>query len=223
MTPLRLLLVDDHALFRDGLRALLEHNPDLVVVGEAGDGVSAVQLVLDLQPDIVLMDLHLPQLGGVEAIEKIISLWPGARIIVLTMYLDDDLIARAVHAGAVGYILKDSRAPDLLHGIRAAAEGRVAMDPAVAARLVQLYRRSASEAAPATDDPPHLSARELSILRLVAEGLTNRQIAQQLFLSEQTVKNNLSIIYEKLGVSNRTQAVSAALRAGLLPPRRSSE
>lgn len=223
MTPLRLLLVDDHALFRDGLRALLEHNPDLVVVGEAGDGVSAVQLVLDLQPDIVLMDLHLPQLGGVEAIEQIISLWPGARIIVLTMYLDDDLIARAVHAGAVGYILKDSRAPDLLQGIRAAAEGRVAMDPAVAARLVQLYRRGVSEAAPATDDPPHLSARELSIIRLVAEGLTNRQTAQQLFLSEQTVKNNLSIIYEKLGVSNRTQAVSAALRAGLLPPRRSSE
>lgn len=213
MEKLTLLIVDDHAMFRDGLRLLLEHQPDMTVVGEAGDGLSAVRMAGEFAPDIILMDLQLPGTSGIEAIGDIIARNPASRIIVLTMYHDDDLIDRAIHAGALGYILKDSRAVELLNAIRAVAAGRVAIDPDVEARLVALYRGAVPDREPGR--PLRLSQRQTQILGLIADGLTNREIAQTLFLSEQTVKNILSSLFHKLGVHNRTEALSVALRAGV--------
>lgn len=214
MDKLSLLIVDDHAMFRDGLRLLLEHQADMTVVGEAGDGLSAVRMAGELAPAIILMDLHLPGHSGIEAIRDIVARNPASRIIVLTMYRDDGLIDRAIHAGAVGYILKDSRAVELLTAIRTVADGRVAIDPDVAARLVALYRSAVPDQEPGS--ALRLSPRETEILGLIADGLTNREIAETLFLSEQTVKNLLSSLFHKLGVHNRTEAVSMALRAGVL-------
>ena len=214
MDRITLLIVDDHAMFRDGLRLVLERQADMTVVGEASDGLNAVRMARELTPGIILMDLHLPEGDGIDAIQAIIAEDPARRIIVLTMYHDDDLIGRAIHAGAAGFILKDSRAAELLQAIRTVAEGGVAIDPTVAVRLVALYRSAVPGEEPPS--PPHLSERETLILGSIAEGLTNRQIAQRLFLSEQTVKNLLSPLYQKLGVKNRTEAVSVALRAGLV-------
>lgn len=214
MAKLTLLIVDDHAMFRDGLRLLLEHQEGMTVVGEAGDGLSAVRMAGELAPDIILMDLHMPGYSGIEAIREIIAGNPASRIIVLTMYHDDDLIDRAIHAGAMGYILKDSRAVELLNAIRAVAAGRVAIDSDVAARLVALYRGGVPDHEPGS--ALRLSQRQTQILSLIADGLTNREIAQTLFLSEQTVKNVVSSLFQKLGAHNRTEAVSVALRAGVI-------
>lgn len=210
---LRVLIVDDHALFRDGLRSLLERQSDMLVVGEAGDGASAVRLAGELTPDIILMDLHLPQRSGIEAIIDIVAQGATCRIIVLTMYHDDELIDHAIQAGAAGYVLKDSRAAELLAAIRTVAAGGAAVDPTVAAQLLDLYRRGPHHDAP--PDAPALATRELQLLQHLTAGLSNRQIAAQLYLSEQTVKNLLSALYQKLGVSNRTEAVMAAISRGL--------
>ncbi|MFG6192231.1 response regulator transcription factor [Nonomuraea sp. JJY05] len=199
---LRVMIVDDHPIVREGLRGMLLAEPDLEVVGEAGSGDEAVVVVPRLRPDVILMDLRMPGGDGVSAIER---LGPGHRVIVLTTYEDDGEILRAVSAGAAGYLLKDVSRADLAAAVRAAAGGRTVLSPSVAARLGG--RRPAV---------PVLSEREREVLELVARGLTNGEIGRRLFIGEATVKTYLLRVYGKLGVSDRTSAVLAALDLGLV-------
>ncbi|MER5998753.1 response regulator transcription factor [Nonomuraea angiospora] len=199
---LRVMIVDDHPIVREGLRGMLQAEPDLEVVGEAGSGDEAVVVVPRLRPDVILMDLRMPGGDGVSAIER---LGPGHRVIVLTTYEDDGEILRAVSAGAAGYLLKDVSRADLASAVRAAAGGRTVLSPSVAARLAG--RRPAV---------PVLSEREREVLELVAQGLTNGEIGRRLFIGEATVKTYLLRVFGKLGVSDRTSAVLAALDLGLV-------
>jgi len=218
MERVRLLIVDDHAMFRDGLRAVLTYQTDLIVVGEAGDAETAFRLTQELQPDVVLMDLCLPRRDGVAAIREILAHYPATKIIALTMYQDDDLIAGALQAGASGYVLKDAHAADLIQAIHDVVSGGAAIDPAVASRVLNHYRRLAGEGAGQLKHS--LSARDLEMLHMLAAGASNREISARLCLSIQTVKNSLSEIYHTLGASNRTEAVASAMHQGLI---RSSE
>jgi DNA-binding NarL/FixJ family response regulator len=201
-------------MFRDGLRAFLEQHPDLVVVGETGSAVAAVQLAEELQPDVILMDVSLPDGSGIEATRQILARRPNVKVIALTMHADDHLIAGMVQAGAQGYLLKDARGADVVTAVRTVTVGGVAMDPTITSRLLRQYRRLAEEMAGETR--PTLSERQLEALRLLAAGATNQEIAARLSLSRQTVKNILSEIYTVLGVGNRTEAVVTALSRGLI-------
>ncbi len=204
---IRLLIADDHPVVRDGLRGMLAGQADLEVVGEAADGAEAVALAARLRPDVVLMDLRMPHMDGVAAIERIAAQEAAPRVLVLTTYDSDADILPAIEAGATGYLLKDAPREELFRAIRATARGESALAPTVAARLVGRMR------APAEDK---LSARELEVLALVARGANNREIGHQLCLSEATVKSHLIHIYGKLGVSDRTAAVTVALKRGIL-------
>ena len=207
MDKIRLLIVDDHPVVRDGLHGMLDGQPDFEVVGEAGDGVEAVILVETLKPDIILMDLRMPVMDGVAALGEIKAHSPQVQVLVLTTYDSDADILPAIEAGAAGYLLKDSSRQELYDGIRAAARGETVLAPAVAARLVGKMRAPAEE---------QLSGREVEVLQLVAEGKSNGEIAAQLHISQATVKSHLVNIFGKLGVSDRTAAVTAALRKGIL-------
>ena len=207
MDKIRLLIVDDHPVVRDGLQGMLDGQPDFEVVGEAGDGSEAVNLTETLKPDIVLMDLRMPVMDGVAALEEIKARSLQVQVLVLTTYDSDADILPAIEAGAAGYLLKDSSRQELYDGIRAAARGETVLAPAVAARLVGKMRAPAEE---------QLSSREVEVLQLVAEGESNGEIAAQLHISQATVKSHLVNIFGKLGVSDRTAAVTAALRKGIL-------
>lgn len=207
MTTIRLLIVDDHPVVRDGLRGMLESQPDFEVAGEAADGNEALQQVGTLNPDIVLMDLRMPVMDGVRALKAIKDQNPAVHVLVLTTYDSDADILPAIEAGAAGYLLKDSSREDLYEGIRAAMRGETVLAPAVAARLVDKMRESAEE---------QLSSREVEVLQLVAEGESNSEIGKHLHISQATVKSHLVNIFGKLGVSDRTAAVTAALRKGIL-------
>jgi DNA-binding NarL/FixJ family response regulator len=204
---IRILLVDDHPVVREGLRGMLEAEPDLAVVGEAGSGEEAVAQARALTPDVILMDLRMRGLDGVGATEQILAEKPGARVVVLTTYETDADILRAVEAGAAGYLLKDASRADLAGAIRAAARGETVLAPSVAGRLVNQVRRPAERA---------LSAREVEVLALVAKGLTNADVGRALHISEATVKTHLLRTFGKLGVSDRTAAVTTAMAQGLL-------
>ena len=208
---IRVLVVDDHPVVRDGLRGMLGGQPDLEVVGEAANGHQAVRAVAAQSPDVVLMDLRMPELDGVAAIERIRAEHPGVHVLVLTTYDDDRHILRAVEAGATGYLLKDTPREQLFAAVRAAARGESVLSPVVADRLLRQVRQPQVEA---------LSDREREVLALVADGRTNRAIAEELFISEATVKTHLVHVFAKLGVDDRTAAVMVALERGLLPPRR---
>ena len=205
----RVLLVDDHPVVREGVRAMLAPEPDIEVTGEAGSGDEAVALARDRAFDVILMDLRMPGTDGVDAIGRLVAGDPAARIVVLTTYETDADILRAVEAGAVGYLLKDSPRAEVANAIRAAARGETVLAPSVAARLVTRVRR------PQRDS---LSAREVEVLQLVARGMTNADIGQQLFISEATVKTHLLRAFGKLGVSDRTAAVTTAIERGDIPP-----
>ena len=204
---IRLMIADDHPVVRDGLRAMLASQPDFQVVGEAADGAVAVKLAAELAPDVILMDLRMPALDGVSAIRQIRTQQPSARILVLTTYDTDADILPAIEAGATGYLLKDAPRDELFRAIRATAAGEAVLAPAVAKRLMVKMRAPAEE---------KLSARELEVLGLVASGASNSGIAQALHISEATVKSHLLHIFGKLGVADRTAAVTAALRRGVL-------
>jgi DNA-binding NarL/FixJ family response regulator len=204
---LRIVVADDHPVVRDGLRGMLDGQPDLEVVGEAGDGLAAVQEVARHAPDVVLMDLRMPRLDGVEAIARIAVAHPQVRILVLTTYDADHDIVRAVEAGATGVLLKDAPREELFRAVRSAARGEPVLAPAVTARLLGRLRRPPQEAP---------TERELEVLELVARGLTNRAIGRQLAISEATVKTHLVHLFTKLGVADRTAAVTVALERGLI-------
>jgi DNA-binding NarL/FixJ family response regulator len=202
------LIVDDHPVVREGLRGMLAAEPALSVVGEAASGDEAVTMARMHRPDVVLMDLRMPGGDGVQATSGILSTAPGTRVVVLTTYETDADIVRAVEAGAAGYLLKDTPRQDLVAAIRAAARGETVLGPTVAGRLVSQLRRPAAEP---------LSARETEVLALVARGSTNAEIGRALFISEATVKTHLLRAYGKLGVSDRTAAVTTAIELGMLP------
>nr|WP_203596310.1 response regulator transcription factor [Actinomadura bangladeshensis] len=197
------MIVDDHPIVREGLRGMLAAEPDIEVAGEAASGDEAVALVPRIAPDVVLMDLRMPSGDGVSAIERL----PGHRILVLTTFQDDADIVRAIEAGAAGYLLKDASRADLAAAVRDAAAGRRVLSPEVSARLA---------AVDGTPAPPVLSTREAEVLALVAEGLTNAQIGERLYIGQATVKTHLLRIFTKLGVSDRTAAVMTALQHGLI-------
>jgi DNA-binding NarL/FixJ family response regulator len=219
MKKLRLLLVDDQAMFREGLRVLLSLQADLEVVGEMGDGAAAVVAAQALRPDVVLMDLRMPGVGGVEATRRIKAAQPEIRVIVLTTFDEDEEVFAALRAGAVGYLLKASPSEKLCEAIRLAARGEMLLEPSVAAKLVAEFTRLAGRApapiTPVTLAEP-LSTREREVLRCLAEGLSNKEIGQRLSIAEGTVKNHMSQVLGKLGVLDRTQAALRARELGLL-------
>jgi DNA-binding NarL/FixJ family response regulator len=207
MERIRLIIADDHPVVRTGLQGMLAGQPDLEVAGEATTGREAVDLVGERHPDVVLMDLRMPEMDGVSAISEIKALQPEVHVLVLTTYDTDADILPAIEAGATGYLLKDAPREELFRAIRAAARGEAVLAPGVAARLMDRMRAPAEEA---------LSAREIEVLSLVAQGESNKGIARQLHISEATVKTHLVHIYGKLGVADRTAAVTTALQRGIL-------
>jgi NarL family two-component system response regulator LiaR len=209
---IKVLLVDDHAVVRQGLRTFLELQDDITIVGEAANGVEAIEQAEQLQPDIVLLDLVMPKMGGVEATPQIIAASPQARVIILTSFGEDDQVIPAIRAGAQGYLLKDIPPHDLVQAVREAYQGKAQLHPDVAKKLMSAV--AAPPAAPPSPEPD-LTERELEVLRLIAQGLNNQQIAQQLTISEKTVKTHVSNILGKLHVDDRTQAAIYALKKGL--------
>ncbi|BCJ42046.1 DNA-binding response regulator [Actinoplanes ianthinogenes] len=204
---IRILLVDDHPVVRMGLRGMLDAEPDLTVIGEASDGAEGAELALRERPDIVLMDLRMPDADGVEATGRILAADRDIKVMVLTTYESDRDILRAIEAGASGYLLKDASPAELADAVRAAARGETVLAPSVASTLVRQVRSPA---------PPALSARETEVLKLVAAGHTNADIGKRLFISEATVKTHLLRVFNKLDVADRTAAVTTAMRHGLL-------
>jgi two-component system, NarL family, response regulator LiaR len=207
--PIRVLIVDDHAVVREGLRTFLELQDGLEVVGEAGDGEEAVGLAERLRPDVVLMDLVMPKLDGVEAMRELRQRVPGARVIVLTSFLDDDRLLPALRAGAAGYLLKNVQPQELARAVRAADGGEALIDPAVAARLVEALADGRAD-----DHPERLTPREREVLGLIGRGFSNKRIALELGVAEKTVKTHVSHLLAKLGVADRTQAALYAVRLG---------
>jgi DNA-binding NarL/FixJ family response regulator len=208
--PIKLLIVDDHPVVRDGLRGIFEGDPEFAVVGEASNGAEGVRAADRLRPDVILMDLRMPEGDGASAIRDLATRGNRARVLVLTTYDTDSDVGRAIEAGATGYLLKDSPRDALVRAVRAAYRGESVLAPSVASRLMSQLRAPASDA---------LSARELEVLSLIAQGETNRGAATRLFISEATVKTHLLHIYEKLGVNDRAAAVAVAYERGLLAPR----
>jgi DNA-binding NarL/FixJ family response regulator len=204
----RVLITDDHGVVRQGLRMFLSLDPDFEVVGEASNGEEALAMARDLGPDVVLMDLLMPVMDGISATAKIRAELPDVEVIALTSVLEDASVTGAVRAGAIGYLLKDTDSEELSRAIKAAAEGRVHLAPEAAARLMREVR--------APDSPEALTDREAEVLRLLARGKANKQIASSLYVSEKTVKAHVSSILMKLGVQSRTQAALYAVRTGLV-------
>lgn len=211
---IRVLLADDHTLFRQGLRKLLEGEQDLALVGEAATGDEAVALAEKLKPDVVLMDIGMPGLSGSLATEMILQQQPQIGIIVLTMYDGDEHLQAAIQVGARGYLLKTASSREVAAAVRAVHSGASSLDPVMTAKMLNQYRRISRGGAP--EDGPGLTDKELAVLRLLAAGRSNKEIARELNYSESTVKNRLSVIFEKIGVQDRTQAVLYALQKGIL-------
>lgn len=208
---IRILIADDHAVVRHGLRALITTEPDLELVGEACDGVEAIELTAKLRPDVILMDMAMPRKTGLEAIQDIMRSNPQARILVLTSFAEDEQVFPAIKAGATGYLLKDTAPRELLQAIRDVQRGEVSLHPTIARKLVGELKRPAD--LPPAEEP--LTEREVQVLALVARGLSNQEIADKLFIGERTVRTHISNILGKLHLANRTQAALYAHREGL--------
>ncbi|MDQ5823071.1 MAG: response regulator transcription factor [Chloroflexota bacterium] len=207
--PIRVLVADDHSVVRRGLRGFLELNDEFELVGEASNGEEAVQMAQQLKPDVVLMDILMPKMDGIQATAAIRKLLPDTEVIALTSVLEDASVVGAVRAGAIGYLLKDTEDDELCRAIKAAAAGQVQLSPQAAARLMREVR--------APESPEALSERETDVLRLIAQGYSNKEIAEALILSDKTVKTHVSRILGKLDLPSRTQAALYAVRIGLVP------
>jgi two-component system, NarL family, response regulator LiaR len=207
---IRLVLADDHWVVREGLKMYLAREPDFEIVGEAEDGMQAVRLARELKPDVVVMDLLMPGMDGIAATSAIRSQTPEVEVLALTSVLEDEHVVAAVRAGAIGYLIKDTRGDELKQAIRSAAAGQVHLSPQAAARLMREVR--------APDSPEALTDRETDVLRLMAEGMANKEIARELKIGEGTVKTHVSNVLAKLGVQSRTQAALHAVRIGLVAP-----
>jgi DNA-binding NarL/FixJ family response regulator len=214
--PIRVLVADDQAIVRQGLATVLGLSPGITVVGTAGDGDEAARLAEQQRPDVVLMDLRMPRCDGVEATRRIVSSVPGARVIVLTTYADDESVFAALYAGARGYLTKDADAAQIQRAIRTVHAGEALLDPSVQRRLLETLRTGPGSAA-APSYPDGLTQREVDVLKAIAAGLSNREIADQLVISEATVKTHVNNIFNKVGLRDRAQAVVYALRHGLGP------
>jgi DNA-binding NarL/FixJ family response regulator len=213
MAKQRVFIVDDHEVVRLGLKALLEHHPQFEVVGEAGNARDAIEQIEEIQPDAVLMDIRLPGMSGIEACEEITRRFGNIRVIMLTSYADDEMLFSAIRAGASGYVLKQIGGEDLVRALEAVGRGEASLDPAVTQRVFQEVRRVGKEEE--SQAFANLSQQEKHVLRLVSEGKTNREIAKALFLGEGTVRNYVSSILAKLGVSNRAEAAAYAVEHSL--------
>ena len=218
MKRIRVLLVDDQALFREGLATLLGLNPELELVGEAGNGAAAVEMWARLRPEVVLMDLRMPVMDGVEATRRILAMQPAARILVLTTFEEDAEVFAAVRAGAAGYLLKASPSEKLVEAIRAVAAGESVLQPSVTAKLLAEFNRKAvrTERRAVQPLPEPLSGRELGVLQCLCDGLSNKEIASRLGIAEGTVKNHMTNVLGKLGALDRTQAALRARELGLI-------
>jgi DNA-binding NarL/FixJ family response regulator len=240
MEPIRVLVADDHPVFRYGMRALLTLNPDTELVGEATNGREAVDRALELMPDVILMDFDMPEMDGIEATRQILAASPHTSILMVTMSEEDESVVAAVRAGARGYVLKDAEGDETLRAVRAAAGGEAIFSPTIARRLAEYFAppatepetppeqeapaeeqgetpESATAAASASEEyPAGLTAREVEVLRLVAQGMTNAQVAQELYLSPRTVHRHLNSVYNKLGTNSRAAAARFAVAHGLL-------
>ena len=210
MPPTRILIVDDHTLVRDGLTTILSRRADFEVVGEASNGLEATELARDLSPDVILMDLRMPVMSGVEAMRIIGAENPDIKIIVLTTFDTDEYIFDAVEAGAKGYLLKDTSREELFSAVRAVRRGESQIEPGVAARIISRFQELSRQG------PDTLSEREVEVLQLIARGSANRQIAEQLMISESTVKTHVANIFSKMNVRHRTQAVTQGLQRGII-------
>jgi DNA-binding NarL/FixJ family response regulator len=213
MTAIRLLIVDDHPIMRDGLRGVFRGDEDFEVTGEASDGAEAIQLAQALHPDVILMDLRMPGMGGVEAITRLRELGHPARVLILTTYDTDRDVLPAIEAGATGYLLKDAPRDELIRAVRAAHQGQSVLAPKVASTLVGLV---GSPGGRGQRGQENLSPREIEVLKLVADGATNQVAARKLLVSETTIKTHLLHIYTKLGVRDRASAVASAYKRGLI-------
>lgn len=213
--PIRVLLADDHNVLRQGIAQVLDMQPDITVVAQAENGEEALRQVATHRPDIVLMDINMPGMDGVAAAQRITANFPGTGVIILTMYRRDDYVFEAIKAGANGYLLKEVELDELLDAVRAVARGEAVIDSAIASRVLAEFRRPepAAEA-----EEPELAERDIEILRLLAEGLSNQDIADRLYLAEKTVRNRLSGIFRRLHLENRTQAALYAIQEGIAEP-----
>jgi DNA-binding NarL/FixJ family response regulator len=211
--PLCVLLADDHPVFRKGLNALLTSLPEAIVIGEACDGQQAVHLSAELLPDLVVMDVNMPELDGVEATRRIVAARPATRVLILTMYDDDESVFAAMRAGADGYLVKGSDTDEVIRAITAVGNGEAIFGPSVARRILAFLNRPLS--AFDTQQFPQLSAREREVLNLIAAGIANADIARRLFLSPKTVRNHVSSVFTKLQVADRAQAIVRARAAGM--------
>jgi DNA-binding NarL/FixJ family response regulator len=217
MSPIKLLIADDHKLFREGLKALFSITEDIEIIGEAEDGDGVLKKCMDLRPDIILMDINMPGLNGIQATQRILENHPQTGIIMLTMLEDDASIFNAMLAGARGYLLKGADPNEVLSVIRAVAEGQALFGPAIAMRLMNYFRELSLRSPSLHINPafPELTERELEVLRLISQGLNNQEIAQKLVLSPKTVRNHITNIFSKLQVADRAQAIVRAREAGV--------
>jgi len=216
MDKISLLLADDHTVVREGTRELLEREPDMKVVGEAGDGEQAVRLVSELQPDVVIMDIAMPKVSGIEATRQIKMLCPSTAVLVLTAYDNDQYVFALLEAGAAGYLLKDVRSQELINAIRAVNAGESVLHPAITRKVINRFAFRAKEPKPEEKKLDQLTEREMEVLKLAAKGMTNKDIAHHLTLSTRTVHTHLSNIFSKMQVGSRTEAILLALKEGWL-------